>query len=75
MSENGKNLPSIAGNSGGSVSKKDLKAALSLLEDHIANDTDGGTEKIQDAIDRLERTARTLFVIARALKEVVNERQ
>lgn len=75
MSENGRNLPSVPSPRGGAVSKKDLKAAISLLDEFVAsNDADHSNERLRDAAEHIRRTARSLFVIAKAIDEVLDER-
>lgn len=75
MAENGRNLPSVPGRNSGAVSKRDLKAAISLLDEFVADKTnDHGSEKLRDAAEHIRRTARSLFVIAKAIDEVLDER-
>ena len=75
MSDSSRNLPSITGHSGGAVSKRDLKAAISLLDEFVANKAeDNNNERLRDAAEHIRRTARSLFVIAKAIDEVLDER-
>ena len=64
--------------SGGSkaITQKDLKAALGLINSYIGEETEKDTkESLLDAADHIRRTGKRCFMIAKAIEDVLDERE
>lgn len=57
------------------VNSNDIKAAISLIQSAFeGGGEDVSKERLRDASEHIKKTARRLFVIAKAIDEVLDER-
>lgn len=63
------------GRTSSTVSTKDLKAAISLINSFVSDEAaKNSNEELRDAAEHIRRTGRKLFAIAKAIDEALDER-